>query len=104
MAESTRWVDWLRGELAAAVWVAVGRGVSDREIVTALRAVLSQFQAGGQTQDRRYSYRHVNYSSKMEYDDDGWVVSVEDGDLNDDLAFVQTETLAKLLIDALEAS
>lgn len=45
-----------------------------------------------------YDKHHVRYPGCLEYDDDGWIVSKE----GDDLAFVQTETLADTLIAALD--
>jgi hypothetical protein len=52
-----------------------------------------------------YRKRRVKYPSEIHYDDDGWVVE-KAGELpddpTDDIAFVQTETLADTLIAALK--
>ena len=48
-----------------------------------------------------YRKREVRYPGELQYDDSGWVVSRdEDGD-KDDLAFVQTETMADRMIASL---
>lgn len=50
-----------------------------------------------------YSIRQ-GYAAQMNYSDDGWIVTKkhEDG-TEDDVAFVQTETMAELLINALKS-
>jgi hypothetical protein len=50
-----------------------------------------------------YRKRRVKYPGEIRYDDDGWVVTKTGDGPADDIAFVQTETLADVLIAGLGA-
>jgi hypothetical protein len=59
---------------------------------------------------RKYEKRHVRYLSEFQYDDDGWIVFIRETDQTDlgheerldDLAFLQTKTLADALLTYLD--